>query len=136
MNRNKNTSSNEQSTTHISNNPSPSSSNTVALQWKRQLDNSTKSNSEIGIGNRVSPTIPSTSRLGEHRACDKYNCDMSAVSSSYDAKNGGPSIPSMMKYRSSISDLGDSNSALDRLTNTRIKSIKARRGAVKYQKYD
>lgn len=41
----------------------------------------------------------------------------------------------MMKYRSSISDLGDSNSALNRLTNTRIKSLKNRRGAVKYQKY-
>lgn len=40
-----------------------------------------------------------------------------------------------MKYRSSISDLGDSNSALNRLTNTRIKSLKNRRGAVKYQKY-
>lgn len=41
-----------------------------------------------------------------------------------------------MKYRSSISDLGGSSQALDRLTNTRIKSITNRRGAVKYQKYE
>lgn len=78
--------------------------------------------------------IPSTSKFGESRARDDFNCDTSAVSSSYDVKSDA-SISSAMKYRSSISDLGDSNSALNRLTNTRIKSLKNRRGAVKYQKY-
>lgn len=133
LNRNKNVPSNE-SPAHFSNNASPTSSNAGTLQRKKQLDNSTKGNSENCIGNRISPTIPSTSRLGECRASDEHNCDKLAASSSYDAKNSA-SISSMMKYRSSISDLGDSNSALDRLTNTRLKSIKNRRGAVKYQKY-
>lgn len=131
LNRNKNTTSNEASA-HFSNNTNPTSSNTATLQWKKQQDNSTKSNSEIGI--KMSPSIPSTSRHGEYRASDQYNCDTSAARSSYDAKNS-PLNLSMMKYRSSISDLGDSNLALDRLTNTRLKSIKNRRGAVKYQKY-
>lgn len=97
-----------------------------------QLDTSMNSNS--GISNSMSPTLPSTSRLGGHRANDEYNCDTSAGSSAYDGNNCA-SISSMMKYRSSISDLGGSNMALDRLTNTRIKSITNRRGAVKYQKY-
>lgn len=80
-----------------------------------------KSNNEISIGNGINSTMPSTSRLGGHRADDE--CSTSAP------------IPPMMKYRSSISDLGGNNTALDRLTNTRIKSITNRRGAVKYQKY-
>lgn len=40
-----------------------------------------------------------------------------------------------MIYRTSISDLGNSTTAIVQITNTRIKSITNRRGAVKYQKY-
>lgn len=95
-----------------------------------------KSSNEISTGSSNSSTVPSTSRLGGHRAHDEFNRDTTAVSSSSscDAKDCA-SISSLIKYRSSISDLGGSSTALDRLTNTRIKSIKNRRGAVKYQKY-
>lgn len=50
-----------------------------------------------------------------------------------EASTSWPGRDSSVKYRTSISDLG-SSSALVQNTNTRIKSITNRRGAVKYQK--
>lgn len=66
------------------------------------------------------------------------SCNQSTIHSHQRATDGEASTSwsgrdSSVKYRTSISDLG-SSSALVQNTNTRIKSITNRRGAVKYQK--
>lgn len=118
QNRNKNAP-NDISTTHYTNS-TVQSQNASLLPWKNVSQPSTNTNSS------------SYSRLGNQHSNDEQyvdgNSDSGVVCSSASAS---------MIYRTSISDLGSSSSstAIAQLTNTRIKSITNRRGAVKYQKY-
>lgn len=119
QNRNKSNTSNDPSNTHYTNN-SIQSETASLLPWKNASQATTN-------------TVVSThSRLGNQRSNDEQYGD--------DIDESGPlclSASASMLYRTSISDLGSSSSstALAQLTNTRIKSITNRRGAVKYQKY-
>lgn len=110
------------------------------MPWKtvQHNHNHNNNNNINSIGNSTNFTLPSYLRLGggggggDQRCHDYRSGETGAAGTS---SNYRDSIASTMKYRSSISDLGGSSSALVQFTNTRIKSITNRRGAVKYQKY-
>lgn len=126
QNRNKNAS--NDTSTHFSNNTN-SINNSTSLPWKTVQNNNKNSNNS----NQTNFTLPSYARLGSgQRSKDDRFVDIGAAGTSFDCRDSVAS--SISKYRSSISDLGGSSSALVQFTNTRIKSITNRRGAVKYQK--
>lgn len=125
-NRNKNPS--NDTSAHFPNNTNPTN-NSTPLPWKTVQNNNNNNNTG---SNHSNSTLPSYLRLGGgQRSKDDRSIDASVAGTSSDRDSVAPS----MKYRTSISDLGGSSSALVQFTNTRIKSIKNRRGAVKYQKY-
>ncbi|XP_055319835.1 putative protein kinase C delta type homolog [Sitodiplosis mosellana] len=105
-------------------NPSNDTYNSASLP-RKTVQNINNNN----ISNNTNSTLPSYLRHGG--GAPRSNDDVGAAGTS---SNYRDSIASTMKYRSSISDLGGSSSALVQFTNTRIKSITNRRGAVKYQK--
>lgn len=124
-NRNKNPSNDTSATQHFSNNTNPTNNSSSLPRKTVQNNNNSSSSSNSSNANT---TLPSYLRLGGQRSHDDRSGEASTSSNYRD------SIGSSMRYRSSISDLGGSSSALVQFTNTRIKSITNRRGAVKYQK--
>ncbi|XP_031622141.1 putative protein kinase C delta type homolog [Contarinia nasturtii] len=110
------------------NNINPTTNNSTSLPRKSTQNNQSNSNTY--------PTLPSYLRLGVKRTNDDHSDDRDAVAAGggHSKDSIASSSTSSMLYRSSISDLGGSSSALVQFTNTRIKSITNRRGAVKYQK--
>lgn len=120
------------SSTHHSNN---SNSTNNKLQSK-PVDSNSSGNSNSSTLNLY--PLPSYIRLGGGASSSgsgqRSNGELRGDSAAASSSTGSNESSSLMKYRSSISDLGCSSMALDRLTNTRIKSITNRRGAVKYQK--
>lgn len=102
------------------------SSNDAASKYSNSSGQSNNSSTPLWKNNSNQSTQHSYLTLGNQRTNKHDDCE---ASTSWSAKE------SSIKYRSSISDLGGSGSALAQITNTRIKSITKRRGAVKYQKY-
>lgn len=133
QNRNKN--STNDTTPQFSNNTTSQINIATSLPWK--TSNTTSNNSNINSN------LPSYLRLGNQRNTSNPHHNQHGTSDDLDsdgAKCMNASIASSKDgstatlYRSSVSDLGYNN-ALAQITNTRIKSITKRRGAVKYQKY-